>query len=65
MANTSQVTVRLPNETLEFIEQLSRHQILGKDRTAVLRALIDRAIDDLIKTDYIRNTLETRRALKE
>ena len=64
MADTTQITLRLKNETVEFVQGLAENQILGKDRTDVFRNLIERAIDDLIRTNFVENTIQTRKLLK-
>jgi hypothetical protein len=62
---TVKETYRLPVSDVEFIQQLADLQILGANRSAVLRTLVAYAIKDLIEKDFIRKTLETRALLKK
>ena len=55
---------RIQREQAEFIEQLVTLQILGGNGSAVMRALLDIAIKDLIQNEFVRKYKETRAILK-
>jgi hypothetical protein len=65
MAKKQGKFVRLTPVQLEVIQGLVDKGILGTNESEVLRALLDRAIQDLIKTDYVRLHQETLRRLKD
>ncbi len=49
---------RLPASQVDFIEALAASGMFGK-KADVVRTLLDRAIKELVETDYVRKHLET------
>ena len=56
---------RIPPEQLEFIRELVKLKILGKDETAVVRSLLGSAIKDLTEQEFIQKYLDSRERLKK
>jgi hypothetical protein len=59
-----QKTYRLPPSVVEFVEALKESRILGHTDSEVVRSLLETAISNLVKDDYIRKYQETLKALK-
>ncbi len=59
-----QKTYRLPPAVVEFVEALRANGILGHTDTEVVRSLLEKAMSDLIKEDYVRKHKETLALLK-
>jgi Arc/MetJ-type ribon-helix-helix transcriptional regulator len=57
-------SIRLPAHQLEYIQSLKGLGIFGTLESDIVRALIDRAINDLNQSRYIRNHLEDMDLLK-
>jgi len=57
-------TYRIPVYEVEFIESLADKKLLGVNNSDVVRTLLDRAIKELIETEYVRKHLETMKLLK-
>lgn len=62
---TVQQSYRLPVEQVEFIDQLAGLQILGANRSAVMRTLLNNAIKDLVESEFVRKYRETNELLKK
>jgi Arc/MetJ-type ribon-helix-helix transcriptional regulator len=60
-----QKTYKLPPYEVEFIESLARKKLLGANNSDVVRTLLDRAIKELIETEYVRKHLEAMELLKD
>jgi len=58
-ANKSGKSYRLTPSQLEIIEALVNSGVLGTNRSDVVRALLDRAIEQFVTSDYIRLRQET------
>ena len=56
---------RLSAAQVEIIEALAANGILGTNRSDVVRALLERAIQELVKSDYVRMHQETLERLKK
>ena len=56
---TSLQSYRLPMTQIRFIEQLVGLGILGSTKSAVMRALLDRAINDVIQNDFVKKYQDT------
>jgi Arc/MetJ-type ribon-helix-helix transcriptional regulator len=56
---------RLPASQVEMIESLAAKQIFGSNRSGIVRTLLDRAIKELVETDYVKKHLETVKLLKK
>ena len=56
-------TFRIEPSDAEFITGLCKRKILGNSESAVVRALLRRAIDNLIETDFISKHIETHKML--
>lgn len=54
---------RLPVAQVDFIEALTRSGIFGSRESEVVRTLLERAIKELVETDYARKHIETLKAL--
>ncbi len=62
----SQESVSLSPQTMEFVEGLRKLGIFGgKSKSAVLRYLIEEAIKQLIRDDFVNKHLATMSALKD
>jgi hypothetical protein len=63
---TVQKSYRLPVGDAEFIDLLAKRQVLGTNNcTAVLRALIRMARDEMTKSDYVKKHLEEMELLRK
>lgn len=60
-----QKTFRLPPSVVEFVEALRESRILGHTESEVVRSLLEAAISNLIRDDYIRKYQETLKALQK
>lgn len=58
-------TYRLPVAQVEIIESFAKKQIFGTTGSAVVRALLNNAISDLVEKEYLKKYLETTRILKK
>jgi hypothetical protein len=56
---------RLEAEQIAFIEDLAENRILGKDKSAVLRALVNYAMTDMAKTEFIQKYRAMRDAARK
>jgi hypothetical protein len=56
---------RLPASQAQIIESLRRHKIFGSNRSGIVRTLLDRAIKELVETDYVKKHLETVKLLRK
>jgi Arc/MetJ-type ribon-helix-helix transcriptional regulator len=59
-----QKTFRLPPSVVEFVEALRKSRILGHTESEVVRSLLETAISNLIRDDYVRKYQETLKALR-
>lgn len=55
---------RLPDHQVEYIEQLKALKVFGTQESDIVRALIQRAIDQLNQSRYIKNHFEDLDLLK-
>jgi len=63
---TVQKSYRLPAGDAEFIDLLAKRKVLGtNNRTAVLRALIRMARDEMTKSAYVKKHLEEMELLRK
>lgn len=62
---TVQESYRLPAGLVDYLEELTKLQVLGTTRTAVARTLLNKAIDQLDTTQFVKNHLESRELLKK
>ena len=62
---TAPLSCRIPAVQNEMIEALKTRGLLGNNRSAVVRALLQRAIDSLVETEYVRKHQETLGLLKK
>jgi hypothetical protein len=62
---TEQKSYRLPVGQIEFIDLLAKRQILGSTGSAVVRTLLNNAIQELIKSEFVRKQLETIELLRK
>jgi Arc/MetJ-type ribon-helix-helix transcriptional regulator len=60
-----QKTYRLPPSVVEFVEALRESRILGHTDSEVVRSLLEAAIGNLVKDDYVRKYQETLKALRK
>jgi hypothetical protein len=60
-----QRSYRLPESQVEMIEALAAKKVLGGNKSDVLRTLLDRAIKELIETEYVRKKADTMKRLKK
>jgi len=60
-----QKTFRLPPSVVEFVEALRGSRILGHTDSEVVRSLLEAAIGNLVKDDYVRKYQETLKALRK
>lgn len=60
---TAPFSVRLPVSQIEIIEMLEARQILGSNKSAVARTLLQQAIDRLVETGYVQKHLDMLKAL--
>jgi hypothetical protein len=58
-------TCRLEAEQISFIEDLVKRRVLGSKKSAVMRALVNYAMQDMAKTDFIQKYRQMRDALKK
>ena len=56
---------RLEAEQIDFINDMAKRRVLGHNRRAVLRGLLNYAMQDIVKTDFIQKYLAARAALKK
>lgn len=48
-----------------MIEGLQARKIFGSNKSGVVRTLLDRAIKELVETDYVKKHLETNKLLRK
>ena len=60
---TALQSYRLPMDQIRFIDKLVGLGILGSTKSAVMRALLDRGISDVIQNDFIKKYLESNELL--
>jgi hypothetical protein len=60
-----QFPCRLEAEQISFIEDLAKRRILGRHKSAVLRALVNYAMTDMAKTDFIQKYRQMRDAARK
>ena len=58
-------TYRIPQYQADFIESLAERKLLGANNSDVARTLLDRAIKELIETEYVKKYLETMALVKK
>jgi len=58
-------SIRLEADQLDFIKDLEKHRILGRNQSAVIRALISYAMQDMAKNDFIQKHLSMRGAARK
>jgi hypothetical protein len=56
---TVKETYRLPAGDAQYIRWLADHNILGSNRSAVARALLGNAIQELVKSEYVKKYLDS------
>ena len=59
------LNARLTPAQLQIIDALVDNGILGTNDSEVVRALLDRAIQELVKSDYVRLHQDTLERLKK
>lgn len=62
---TLQRTYRLPAGDVELIELLAKNGMLGSNRSAVVRALVSKALRELTDSEYVRKYKEQVDLLKK
>ena len=62
---TVQESYRLPAGLVDYLEDLTKLQVLGTTRTAVVRTLLNKAIDELDTSQFVKKHLESRDLLKK
>jgi Arc/MetJ-type ribon-helix-helix transcriptional regulator len=55
---------RIPVYQAEFVESLVKNKLFGTNNSDVVRTLLDRAIKELIETEYVRKHFETMELLR-
>lgn len=58
-------SLRLEVEQVEFIELLAKRRVLGRNKSAVVRALLNNAIQDLVNRDSINKYMEAKEHLRK
>lgn len=58
------ISCRFEFDQFEFIKDLEKRQILGRNKNAVVRALIAYAMQDMAKTEFIQKHLAMREAAR-
>lgn len=61
---TDSISFRLEVEQLAFIKDLEKRRILGRNQSAVLRALINYAMQDMAKNEFIQKYQAMREAAR-
>lgn len=56
-------TYRLPSGVVDFIEKLVAKQMLGQNKSAVVRHLLERSIREIIDTEFVRKHEDTMQIL--
>ena len=62
---TSQITVKLPDSQIELINLWKDSKMFGPTQSAVIRALLQRAIDGLVESEYARKHSEMLENLRQ
>jgi hypothetical protein len=62
---TVKETYRLPAGLVDYIADLTKLHVLGTNRSAVVRTLLNKAIDQLDTVEYVKKHLESRELLKK
>jgi len=58
-------SIRLEADQLDFIKDLEKRRILGRNQSAVIRALISYAMQDMAKNDFIQKHLAMRESARK
>ena len=56
---------RLEAEQISFIKDLVKRRVFGSKKSAVVRALLNYAMQDMAKTDFIQKYLAMRSAARK
>lgn len=56
---------RLEAEQIAFIKDLAKRRVLGHNKSAVMRALLNYAMQDMAKTEFIQKYRQMRDALRK
>lgn len=56
---------RLEAEQISFIKDLVKRRVLGNKKSAVVRALLNYAIQDMAKTEFIQKYRQMRDAVRK
>jgi hypothetical protein len=51
-------------EQIDFIQDMVGRRVMGRNQSAVIRGLLTYAIQDIVKTGFIEQWLEARKARK-
>lgn len=62
---TDSISFRLEVEQLAFIKDLEKRRILGRNQSAVLRALINYAMQEMAKNEFIQKYQAMREAARK
>lgn len=63
--STRQESFRLPTRVIEFVEGLAQLGIFGTTRAEIFRYFVTEGVNQAIKDDIVKKTLEARRELAQ
>lgn len=62
---TDQKSVSLPTSDWEMIELLAKNGMIGSNRSAVVRSLVQAGLKGLVESEYVKKQIETMKLLRE